>query len=390
MNILIVYHRIPVPTSGGIARIVSMLADELRLDNHKVWFLSYRNTIVSLENRYQLFVDEKLSDEIKITQIVDLCKKHSIDIIADEEPIDGYSMHNILVKVKQAYGCKLISCFHNPVTSQVLNIHYRKEFYLKKYKLKFVQQLINYSLVRKFLLQIYRLKYIRKYLKIVNDSDMNVVLCEGMRKELQQMIGHGNFPHRIIPNFCNKIDEVLEYENKTKTIVWCGNVNFDIKRLDIALDIWKRVISEIPDWKLLILGDGKEIEDAKEYANSLGLKNLEFLGRVSPDLYYKKARMVWITSSFESFSLVTLEALSYGCIPIVFNTFPAASELIKNDENGYIINPYDIKGFANRVISLASDNSLASEVSKKAVASSSSYYPSKIVCKWTELINYLY
>ena len=44
--------------------------------------------------------------------------------------------------------------------------------------------------------------------------------------------------------------------DKEKTVVYVGRVEFIDKRVDRLMRIWKRVCHEVPDWQLVIVGDG--------------------------------------------------------------------------------------------------------------------------------------
>lgn len=389
MNILIFYHRIPIPTSGGIARIISSLAMELSKHSYNIWFLTNDNNMDEQNQYCCLYVDESLSEDSKVAKVVELCNKYKIDVIINEEPIDIYSMHSVLNRSAILCNCKLISCFHNPVVSQVKNIQYRKEFYLQRKKLFLLYKFLSRGFIRFFLLQLYRLKYYKKYYHIVKESSLVVLLCAGMKRELQLMLGSNIYNSKIIPNFCSIPKDIIPYKQKTNTIIWCGNTNFDVKRLDVALKVWSYIYKEFSGWKFLILGDGQNLQEAKAYAKELNLQNIHFLGRTSPDSFYRDAKLVWVTSAFESFSLVTLEALSYGCIPVVFDTFPAASELITHGENGFLIPPYNIERFVQVVSSLMLNESTSAHISESARMSSSRYFPDKVTDKWIELLNSL-
>ena len=58
-----------------------------------------------------------------------------------------------------------------------------------------------------------------------------------------------------------------------------------------------------------------------------------------------------MTSHIEGWPMTLLEAQQYGCVPIVYNTFAALSEIIENNVNGYIIGKYDEEAFFNAILS---------------------------------------
>lgn len=388
MNILIVYHRPPIPTSGGIAKITSTLVNNLRETGHKVWIMCYKNQNLKncVSGLISVEFEESSSIEDKTKIVHNICLEKAIEIIIDQEPIDAYWVHQVLSNLKQIYNFKLISCFHNPIISQVRNIHYRKGYYLKKSHLEWIQTLLEKSIVRKLLLVAYCKKYRTKYQNIVNNSDKIVVLCKGMKEELLCMINRTNSDKVcVIPNFCDFENFTLKENEKKNLMIWCGNINFDIKRVDIAIQVWSKIESRLPGWNFIILGDGREMQEAQELIKSYNLKKCYIVGRKNPVDYYKKANFTLVTSSFESFSLVTLESQCFGSIPIVFNTFPAASILI-DSQNGVLVEPYDVDKCADQIYNLAINKRAQCLMAAHAIEQSKKFSPERICTMWIDLL----
>ena len=225
-----------------------------------------------------------------------------------------------------------------------------------------------------------------RYLSIINESDETIVLCKGMMNQLIKMTDVSDTSKiKIIPNFVQ--DKKTGNMQKENIIIWCGLIDFDIKRIDAALKIWKECMDKLPDWSFHILGDGIGLKEAKSLARKLKLRNIVFEGRIDPIPFYCKAKIVTVTSSFESFSLVTLEAQKYGCVPIVYNTFPAASMLIKDGQTGFLIAPYETKSFANKILKVALETDIFEVMSQMAIESSKKYSPDVIFYKWKKLLS---
>ena len=55
--------------------------------------------------------------------------------------------------------------------------------------------------------------------------------------------------------------------------------------------------------------------------------------------FYKKAAVFLYPSRWDSFSLVTLEAMKYGCALITTDLY-ALKEMVTDGENGYLLKPY--------------------------------------------------
>lgn len=47
-----------------------------------------------------------------------------------------------------------------------------------------------------------------------------------------------------------------------------------------------------------------------------------------------------MASAFEGFGLVLVEAMSYGVVPMAFNSFSNCSDIIDDDKNGILVTPF--------------------------------------------------
>ncbi len=71
-------------------------------------------------------------------------------------------------------------------------------------------------------------------------------------------------------------------------------------------------------------------------------------------------------SSYEGFGIVYLEGMAFG-LPAIGTTAGAASEIISDGENGYLIPPDDAATLAERLSTLARDRDLLARMSVKAL-----------------------
>lgn len=114
--------------------------------------------------------------------------------------------------------------------------------------------------------------------------------------------------------------------------------NYNIK---LVIDIFKKLYIENNNLKLIIANSGTERNYLEKYViDSKLTKAVEFVGYLSAeemDMYYRKCGYYFSLPTSDSTSVSLLEAMSYGCIPIVSN-IPANLEWIINGKNGIIYN----------------------------------------------------
>ncbi len=117
------------------------------------------------------------------------------------------------------------------------------------------------------------------------------------------------------------------------------------------------VTKAYPNLKLLIIGDGPEVDKLKNLSSKLNLENnINFLGsQKNQDLpaYYNLADIFIGPSLQEGFGIVFLEALACGT-PVIASEVGGIKDIIKPDKNGLLIKPADWKGLAQKIIELLS------------------------------------
>ena len=161
------------------------------------------------------------------------------------------------------------------------------------------------------------------------------------------------------------------------------------KRQDLLLDMWKYVENLRPDWTLKIVGDGYMRPKLESKMKALQLKHVEFLGYQSPHPYYDEAAIFCLTSAFESFGLVLVEAMAYGCVPMAFNSFETVTDSIDDGKNCFLIQPFEDKQYAKQVIKLIDDIQLRKRMADLSIEKSKELQTNKIMPRWIEIIKEL-
>ena len=118
----------------------------------------------------------------------------------------------------------------------------------------------------------------------------------------------------------------------------------------------------------------------------LGILRISFKG-VQTDIasYYRKAKIVCVTSRHEGWPMVITEGMSYGCIPCVYTTYGAVYNLIDNNENGILCEPYNVNNMANKIIALASDENTMRRLSMNCQIKVKQFNVENIADQWEKL-----
>ena len=188
-----------------------------------------------------------------------------------------------------------------------------------------------------------------------------------------------------IPNF-NVYTNPNYLKPKKKIVLFVGRLSFQCKRLDYLLRIWQKVHKKYPDWFLKIVGDGDYSDEAKMLAKKLNLTRYSFEGQQNPISYYEEASIFCLTSAFESFGMVITEAMQHGVVPMAFNSYTTASEIITDGEDGFLIEPFDIEAYAYNLDMLMSDEDLRKQMAKNALINVQKFSHETVGKKWVSLL----
>jgi len=121
----------------------------------------------------------------------------------------------------------------------------------------------------------------------------------------------------------------------------------NLKRVDLILQAFAKVLKNHPDAKLCIVGDGPLAPELKTQARRLGITEaVDFVGFVPKQQpYLSAAKIVIVASSSEGFPYVLVEGMCTGLVPVStpVGTIP---DVIINGENGLLFPPNDSNALA--------------------------------------------
>jgi hypothetical protein len=143
--------------------------------------------------------------------------------------------------------------------------------------------------------------------------------------------------------------------NTKPVILWLGRLEESAKRYIHAILIMEKVIQQIPEAQLLIVGSSRNGSAELELQSMIQQKNLEnnvmLCGHSNHvEDYYKQASIFLMTSAYEGFPNTIVEAYSWG-LPVVLYDLPY-SEAIRKFQGHICVPQEDIQGATNAIVSL--------------------------------------
>ena len=153
-------------------------------------------------------------------------------------------------------------------------------------------------------------------------------------------------------------------------------------------EIWQIVSQRYPDWELHLYG---EELDTADFRDMLPMGEQVFVHSQTLDIHacYQESAILVLTSVYEPFGLVMPEAMSCGIPVVAFNCPYGPSEVITDGVDGFLIPPFDVETFAERLSYLMADETLRKQMGQKAAVSSQRYHCERIIPLWTTLFEQL-
>lgn len=220
----------------------------------------------------------------------------------------------------------------------------------------------------------------RQDLQIAKRYDRFVVLTQ------EDKTYWGNLSHiQVIPN-ANSFYPVEISSVEEKRIIAVGRLSYQ-KGFDDLLDIWASVSLSFPDWTLEIFGDGELKEMLQSRVDQLGIgKNTHLLTSVS-DIQeeYLSSSILAMTSRYEGLPMALLEGQACGLPLLAYACKCGPRDIIKEGENGFLIDEGDKAEFARKLMLLMGDVSMRRAMGKQSRLLSQNFSEERVMSEWENL-----
>ena len=176
-------------------------------------------------------------------------------------------------------------------------------------------------------------------------TDRNIAISKRTQRDLLSLAGR---EAQIVPPGidCKMISEIAPAVQQSD-LIYVGRL-IEHKNIDLLIRSLKHVQSQVPDVKVLIVGDGPEMNNLRSLAKELDLsQSIRFLGFIEDYNYalslMKSSRIFVSPSTREGFGMAALEANACG-IPVVTvsHDMNAVMDLIGKD-TGLICQPNEVE-----------------------------------------------
>lgn len=177
---------------------------------------------------------------------------------------------------------------------------------------------------------------------------------------------------------------------KNKTIISVGRL-YDQKGYDLLIDAWTIVHNTHKDWVLNIFGQGTLHDQLSEKIVGLGLGDRIFLKepvRNIADKYAGSAFYV-MSSRYEGFGMVLIEAMSCGLPVVSFDCPCGPSEIILEGEDGLIVENGNVDELAEKILYMIENEDDRIRMGRNAQRNVQRYNQKMIMGQWSQLFEKL-
>ena len=235
------------------------------------------------------------------------------------------------------------------------------------------------------------LKLFGKYLdsihfKTMNKADALVSLTSADKTNWEK---HVNIPIFVIPNLVTVYpNDISCYSERSNRIICVGRLTRQ-KGFDYLIKAWALIANKYPGWKIDIFGSGDLEDFLIQMIDNYNLKESITINKPTSNIFeeYDRSSIYVLSSRYEGFCLVLLEAMSFGIPCISFNCPHGPSDMITNGEEGILVPVGDINKLADSIEWMITHKEERERMSQNSREKVKYYLAENIMPQWVELFN---
>jgi glycosyltransferase involved in cell wall biosynthesis len=197
---------------------------------------------------------------------------------------------------------------------------------------------------------------------------------------------------RRVVQIYNPIDPVLEnletvYNADSNKIISVGRLTYQ-KNFELLVDVAKIILDKHKDYSWHIYGSGEKEKEIQAKIDKNDLTERLILMGQSNDLYslYGNYSMMVMTSRYEGFPMTLLEGMACKLPLVSFDIPTGPNELIADNQNGFLIEPFDLEKMASKIEELILDKDRRRSFSRQNVELMAEFQIKSINDKWISLL----
>ena len=175
-----------------------------------------------------------------------------------------------------------------------------------------------------------------------------------------------------------------------KQVIMVGRYN-DAKGYDYLIPAWAIVHKKHPDWILNVYGSGELHDQIVDWIHERHLGNSIILHE--PTIFimekYMENSICVLSSRYEGFSLVIIESMACGVPVVSFDCPHGPRSIIRNGEDGLLVEYLNSQALADGICQLIEDESLRHKMGSKSRENIRRYSKENVMNQWDDLFKSL-
>lgn len=387
MNILFVVRFPVIKDKGGVQRVTATLAEAFRFLKMNVFYLILdQGNKADVDGIPQFFLPDgkAISSEENLAFFNDFLNNLHIDVIINQGGI--YKEVIDFLAARKQQKVKLISVHHNCISCLQENF----KNILRGGKYGKLIRFVDYNCFWNLLLKRNQLKYGTLFETAIQKSDKLVLLSKSFIPELGVYVS--SWPMGKVTAIPNPVPfEVCEeaLSHKENRLLYVGRIEYTQKQCDLLLPLWQKIQVAFPDWHFDIVGGGSKLTELRNLSKTMGLQKIHFHGFSDPKPFLYRAKCLTMTSSFEGYGMVLVEAQAYGVVPVAFDSFSALTSIVEDGRTGIMVTPFEVEEYVAKITAVMRDEVKRNAMAKAAQLAVEKFMPAKIAQDWVRLFNEL-
>jgi glycosyltransferase involved in cell wall biosynthesis len=216
--------------------------------------------------------------------------------------------------------------------------------------------------------------------------DALVVLTEQDREAYARLLDGKVALHRI-PNTVRPLPGA-KADLSAKTVYTAGRFRWQ-KGFDLLIPAWAETARAHPDWRLRVRGAGHFQERLEGLIEQHGLQDSVSLEGPAEDIGsdMAAASVFVLSSRFEGFPLILLEAMSKGMGVVAFDCPTGPADIVDDHRNGLLVPHEDVDRLATAIREIVEDEELRRRAAEAAIETAQHYTIEEIGPLWVELLS---
>lgn len=224
-------------------------------------------------------------------------------------------------------------------------------------------------------------KYLRNRLEQkIKKLDAFVVLTQNDAENWRQVCRPYVIPNPL-PFYPERVSHCTQ-----KKIIAVGRLEYQ-KGFDLLIESWSLITHRYPDWKISIYGKGTLYDSLNSLIATKNLTKSVIIEEPVVDIVekYLESSLFVLSSRFEGFGMVLIEAMACGLPVVSFDCPDGPSDIIDNRVDGFLVPANDVNELADKMSLLIDDENLRRTMGGKARQNVTRYSKAIVMEEWRRL-----